>query len=292
MECGCQSMIAPVEILLLKHSREAFRSQEYLEAAWKEFGYLACPDYEEALREYQAFASLVEKHVPRVHYLPEDPEAGLDSIYVHDPVKICRGGAVMMLMGKDLRRSETKPMEAMLRSLEVPILGGLEPPATMDGGDVLWLDEDTLVLGRGYRTNDEGLRQFQALVRPWVKDILVVDMPHDQGPEACLHLMSVVSLVDRDLGVVYSPLMPVRLRQLLLERGYRLVEVSPEEYDTLGCNVLALAPRLCVLPGGNPKVAGICARRERKFWNMKAKIFPTTVPGGPTCLTRPILRRW
>jgi len=292
VECGCQSMIAPVEILLLKHAREAFRSQEYLEAAWKEFGYLACPDYEEALREYQAFASLLKKHVPQVHYLPENPKAGLDSIYVHDPVKICRGGAVMMRMGKELRRSETEPMEVMLRSLEVPILGRLEPPATMDGGDVLWLDEDTLVLGRGYRTNDEGLRQFQDLVRPWVKDILVVDMPHDQGPEACLHLMSVVSLVDRDLGVVYSPLMPVRLRQLLLERGYHLVEVCREEYDTLGCNVLALAPRLCVLSAGNSRVAGDLRRAGAEVLEYEGKNISYYGTGGPTCLTRPILRRW
>ncbi len=291
MEFGCQSMIAPVEAMLLKHAREAFRSREYLEKCWKEFGYLDCPDYEKALEEYDAFASLIHKHVPRVFYLPGSEEPGPDSIYVHDPVKICRGGAVMMRMGKELRRSETEPVEILLRSLGVSILGRLEPPATMDGGDVLWLDEETLVLGRGYRTNDEGLRQFHALVRPWVKDILVVDMPHDQGPEACLHLMSVVSLVDRNVAVTYSPLMPVRFRQLLLERGYSLIEVPREEYETLGCNVLALAPRLCVLPAGNPRVTAGLRSAGAEVLEYEGTHISHFGTGGPTCLTRPILRR-
>ncbi len=284
-------MIAPVESILLKHAREAFRSRNYLEDSWKDFGYLACPDYEKALKEYEFFASLVEKHVPRVFYLPENENAGLDSIYVHDPVKICRGGAVMMRMGKELRRTETEPMERMLRNLEVPILGRLEAPATMDGGDVLWLDEHTLILGRGYRTNDEGIRQFQALVQPWVEEILVMDMPHDQGPEACLHLMSVVSLVDRDLAVVYSPLMPVRLRQLLLQRGYSLIEVSEKEYDNLGCNVLALAPRVCVIPGGNPRVAEDLRSAGAEVFEYPGEHISYFGTGGPTCLTRPIFRR-
>ncbi len=283
-------MIAPAKTMLLKHAREAFRSREYLEKSWEEFGYLACPDYEKALEEYDAFASLVHKHVPRAFYLPGNEEAGLDSIYVHDPVKICRGGAVMMRMGKELRRSETDPLEQMLRSLKIPVLGHLRAPATMDGGDVLWMDEETLILGRGYRTNDEGIRQFQTLVQPWVKETVVVDMPHAQGPEACLHLMSVVSLVDRDVAVVYSPLMPVRLRQLLLERGYSLIEVPREEYETLGCNVLALAPRLCMLPAGNFRVAAALRNAGAEVFEYEGKHISYFGTGGPTCLTRPILR--
>ena len=133
----------------------------------------------------------------------------------------------------------------------------------MEGGDVVWLDERTVAIGRGYRTNDEGIRQFRELTKDFVERFIVVPMPHGEGEDACLHLMSVISMVDRDLAVVYSKFMPVFFRELLLERGIKLLEVDDEEYERLGSNVLALAPRVCLALGGNPRIKASCPPSPR-----------------------------
>jgi len=289
---GCQSMIAPLRSVLLKHPREAFRSQEHLEMEWERFGYLECPNYAAALEEYEVFSAILRRHVDEVLFLPRDDSTGLDSIYTHDPVKITDRGAVLMNMGKTGRRGEPAAMGRYLEQLGIPLLGTITDAGRMDGGDVLWLDEETVALGKSYRTNDEGIRQFLELVSPSIKRYLTFDLPHDRGPEVCLHLMSVVSLVDRDLAVVYSPLMPVRLRQYLLEQGYALIDVPLGEYETLGSNVLALAPRVCMLPAGNDTVAASLREYGAEVHEYPGRHISYFGTGGPTCLTRPLLRRW
>jgi N-dimethylarginine dimethylaminohydrolase len=161
----------------------------------------------------------------------------------------------------------------------------------MEGGDVLWLDERTLAVGRGYRTNAEGIRQFRALTAGMVERVIEVPLPHADGSEACLHLMSLISLIDRDLAVVYSRYLPVFFRQILIDMGIELIEVSDDEYERLGANVLALAPRLCLYPAGNPATLEKMTRAGARVFTYPAEEISLKGTGGPTCLTCPVLRK-
>jgi N-dimethylarginine dimethylaminohydrolase len=211
-----------------------------------------------------------------------------DQIYVHDPALVTDRGAVLLRPGKEGRRIEVDAMTADLVEAGVPIAARIEPPATAEGGDALWLDERTLLVGRGYRTNDAGI----VALAEALPDVNVVpfDLPHLRGSREVLHLMSLISLLDRDLAVVYLPLLPVRLVELLGERGIELVEVPEEEFETMGPNVLALAPRVALALEGNDvtrrrmESAGVDVRAYR------GDEISRKGDGGPTCLTRPLLR--
>ena len=290
MRYGCQSMTGKIEAVLIKGPAEAFVSQEHLGGQWEAFGFLSCPDYEEALREYGAFERLLRDEVPHVVSLPRDGRTGLDSLSAHDGLKVTERGAIYFTTGIALRRGEGEAARDVLESLGVPTLGVIEEPGTMEGGDVVWLDRETVAIGRGYRTNDAAIEQFRALTDGFVREIVVVPLPHGEGEEACLHLMSLVSLVDRDLAVVYSRYLPVFFRRMLLDRGLTLLEVDDEEYASLGSNVLALAPRVCLVLEGNPRIrAGLEAQGCRVVAYEGRQIsLPGT--GGPTCLTHPLLR--
>jgi N-dimethylarginine dimethylaminohydrolase len=226
----------------------------------------------------------------RVSYLPEDDRTNLDSIYVHDPVLITDSGAVILQTGKVARRGEGPAMEDALRSLGVPILGAIEGGATAEAGDMIWLDSRTLLVGRGFRTNQSGIEWLSLLMQPLDVTVIPVPLPYWTGPEDVLHLMSFISLLDADLAVVYRRLLPVPLYELLVERGIALVDVPEQECLSLGCNVLAVAPRQLVMVSGNPitrsrlEVAG-CTVSE---FDGKEICIPGAC--GPTCLTRPLLR--
>ena len=185
-------------------------------------------------------------------YLPEDDAAGLDSIYTHDPIVTVAGGVILGRMGKALRAGEPEAAAAVLAQLGVPVLGRITGEGSLEGGDVCWLDERTVAVGQGYRTNAEGIRQLRALLGERVDEVIPVPLPHWTGPDDCLHLLSFISPVDVRKAVVYSRLMPVPFRQLLLERGWQLIEVPDAEYDTMACNVLAVAPGQCIMLAGNP----------------------------------------
>ncbi len=203
-------------------------------------------------KEYEQFLSLLKQHVAQIEFLPAVETVGLDSIYAHDPVKFTPKGAIILKSGKELRQPEAEAFKQFLQEKEIPILGELIGDARADGGDLVWLDDRTLLVGWGYRTNDAAIQQLKELTNDFVDEFIVVPLPHGRGESECLHLMSIISLVDADLAVVYSKLMPVFLRQLLMKRGIQLIEVPDEEYDLLGCNVLALEPRVCVMVSGNP----------------------------------------
>ena len=162
--------------------------------------------------------------------------------------------------------------------------------AVSDGGDIIWLDDKTLVVGRGYRTNDEAIRQLKEMTEHLVDEFIVVQLPHDQGEEECLHLMSFISMVDHDLAVVHSRLMPVFFRQLLVERGIQLIEVPEDEYHSLGCNVLALAPRVCMLVSGNASTKEQLEGAGATVYEYKGEEISVKGTGGPTCLTSPVIR--
>jgi len=290
MKYGCQSMIGKIESILLKKPEQAFISQENLNNTWEEYKYFGCPDYETVLKEYAVFEKYITDNVPNVYYLPEDDRTGLDSIYTHDPLKITRKGAIYFPMGKKLRGQEWKATKACLESIGVPTLGVIEAPGKMEGGDVLWIDEETVAIGRGYRTNDEGIRQFKELTGDIIRDYIIVPMPHGEGEDACLHLMSIISFVDTDKAVVYSKYMPVFFREYLLERGFQLIEADDDEYDYLGTNLLALEPGKCILIKGCPKIQKKLEDAGVEVMTYEGKELSCRGTGGPTCLTCPITR--
>jgi N-dimethylarginine dimethylaminohydrolase len=226
----------------------------------------------------------------RTDFLPAAPDTTMDSLYVRDASIVSDRGAILCRMGKPQRAGEPEAQAAALRAAGLEILGRIEPPGTLEGGDVAWLDERTLAVGRGYRTNDEGIRQLRTLLGDAVDELVVVPLPHWRGPGDVFHLMSIVSPVDRDLAVVYSPLMPVPFREQLLARGITLVDVPAAEFDTMGCNVLAIAPRRCVMVAGNPVTRERLERAGCEVMEYEGAEISLKGGGGPTCLTRPLRR--
>lgn len=290
MNYGCQSMVSKIDTILIKHPKDAFISQENLDKNYEAFNYFGCPDYEKVLEEYAVFEKIVKDNVPNVYYLPMDERTGLDSIYTHDPLKVTKKGAIYFPMGKELRGKEYLATEEFLKSQGVPTLGHITPPGKMEGGDVLWIDEDTVAIGRGFRTNDEGIRQFKELTKDVIKDYIIVPMPYGEGEDACLHLMSIISFVDYDKAVVYSKFMPVFFREYLLDRGIQLIEVDDKEYDYLGSNLLALSPGNCILIAGNPVVEKKLKDAGVTVHTYEGKELSFRGTGGPTCLTCPVKR--
>ena len=224
--------------------------------------------------------------------LPEAPDTGLDSIYTHDASVVTPKGMVLCRMGKPQRSGEPAAQGAAFESWGVPIVGRIEPPGKLEGGDLMWLDERTVVVGQGYRTNAEGIRQFRAIVGDAIDEMFIVPLPHWRGPGDVFHLLSIISPIDRDLAVVYSPLMPVPFRDWLIARGIKLVEVPDSEFDSMGSNVLAVAPRMCVMVDGNPKTFRLLEQAGADVIAYDGEEISIKGGGGPTCLTRPIARAW
>ncbi len=290
MEVGSQSMVNKTQSIIIKHARDAYISQEYLEQNWKEWGFFECPNFEKCVDEYDKFEAIIKKLVPDVKYLPKDEAAGLDSIYTHDSVKFTKKGAIILNMGKKARKNEPKAIKKYLQSIGVPILGEITGEGTVEGGDVLWLEDNKVAIGRGYRTNDEGIKQFAYIVRDLVDEIIVVPMPHGNNEEECLHLMSVISPIDRDLAVVYSRYMPVFFRQMLIEKGIKLIEVIDEEYMPLGTNVLTVEPRKVVLMKGNPDIKEKLLNEGVEVHEYEGQHISLPGNGGATCMTAPLYR--
>jgi arginine deiminase len=233
---------------------------------------------------------LLESHVPEIHYLPLHDRAGLDSLYVHDPVVMTSAGAVLCNMGKDQRRGEPEALGEFLQGLDIPILGSISGEGRLEGGDVVHFDKNTLAVAEGYRTNREGIEQLQKLTKGLISDFQIVPLPHWNGPADVLHLMSIISPVDQDLAVVYSRLMPVPFREWLIRRGIKLVDVPDVEFETMGCNVLAVSARNCIMLKGNPRTRQMLEDEGAKVWEYEGNEISRKGAGGPTCLTRPLLR--
>ncbi|MEH7546861.1 dimethylarginine dimethylaminohydrolase family protein [Neobacillus vireti] len=276
--------------VIMKHPKDAFINQEHLSNEWKKFNYIHEPDYIKAHQEFEQFLAIMKEHVAEIEFLPATETVGLDSLYAHDPVKFTTKGAIILKSGKKLRQPEAEAYKSFLHEKNIPILGELTGDAVADGGDLVWLDDRTLLIGRGYRTNDEAIRQIQEITKDLVDECIIVHLPHAHGEEECLHLMSFISIVDENLAVVYSRLMPVFLRQLLIKRGFKLIEVPDEEYDRLGCNVLALAPRVCIIVSGNPNTKKQLIDAGAVVYEYDGNEISYLGTGGPTCLTCPVVR--
>jgi dimethylargininase len=255
---------------------------------WRAYGWRGEPDAARAAEEHEAFRALLDEAGAEA-VLAETPHGpDPDAIYVYDPALVADAGAVLLRPGKEGRRGEVDVMAADLVEAGVPIASRLQAPALVEGGDTLWLDERTLLVGRGYRTNDAGIAALQEAL-PAV-EVIAFDLPHLRGAGEVLHLLSLLSPLDRDLAVAYPPLMPVRLVELLVERGVELVAVPDEEFATMGPNVLALAPRVALALEGNDET-----RRRMERAGVDVRVYrgdeiSRKGDGGPTCLTRPLLR--
>jgi len=255
---------------------------------WAEYAWRDAPDAVAIEEEHTAFRAILEAEGVEVMQAEAPMDPNPDAIYIRDPALMVASGAVLLRPGKGLRRMEVTPLEMDLAAIGVAIVGRLAGDATAEGGDMVLLDERTLLVGRSYRTNDEGISQLRDLL-PGI-DVIAFDLPHRNGRGEVLHLMSLLSPLAPDLALVYLPLMPTRLVELLEERGISTIEVPDEEFGSMGPNVLALAPRVALAVEGNDEtrrrmeVAGVEVRTYR------GDEISRKGDGGPTCLTRPVFR--
>jgi N-dimethylarginine dimethylaminohydrolase len=225
-----------------------------------------------------------------VLYHDEPQPDRADAVFVFDPALITDRGAIILRMGKALRRGEEAAMARRLEDLGIPILDALHGEATAEGGDLLWVDHDTLAVGQGFRTNPEGLLQLTAMLKPLGVSILPVELPYGEGPDACLHLLSLISIVDEKVAVVYPEPLAASFQKELKRRGFRLIEVPAAEFATMGPNVLALRPGRCVMLEGNPITKRRLEEAGCEVLTYQGNEISLRAEGGPTCLTRPLLR--
>jgi dimethylargininase len=282
---GSQSMVEPLRRVLVRRPDATFGTAD--PAKWH---YTARPNLEIAQQEHDTLVAILRQAGADVIYHDEPLSDHADAIFVHDPAIVTDGGAIILKMGKKLRRGEEEAMALCFQRLGMPILYTLHDEATAEGGDLLWLDHNTLAVGQGFRTNRAGLDQLREALTPLGVEVVAVPLPYFGGAEACLHLMSLISVIDDDLAVVYPALLPVPFWQLLRERGFQLVEVPAEEFPTMGPNVLAMAPRQCLMLERNPITKARLEQAGCQVRTLKGDEISFKAEGGPTCLTRPVLR--
>jgi N-dimethylarginine dimethylaminohydrolase len=276
--------------VLLKHPREAFIDEATIALQWKRLNFSAPPDMLRAEVEYERFAEIVATSGCEILWLPADRTTTLDSIYTRDAAIESEAGIILASMGKALRAAEPGAQANELHASGWPIAGSIAPPGQLEGGDLIWLDGRTLAVGLGARTNVEGIRQLKGLLGDSIDEPIVVPLPDYPGQHDVMHLMSLISPIDRDLAVVFSRLLPGGFRRTLLERGIRLVEVADDEFDSMGCNVLALAPRDCLMVNGNSKTREAIEKAGARVRVYDGVEISLKGGGGPTCLTRPLVR--
>ncbi|MEO7192353.1 MAG: arginine deiminase family protein [Vicinamibacterales bacterium] len=284
------SEVDPPAQIVLKHARDAFVDQSSIEAQWRDLNFAAPPNLTRAVDEYDTFADILRQCGAALTFLPRTQEVGLDSIYVRDASVSTPRGMVMCRMGKSQRAGEPAAQRRAFDAAGIPVLGSIVAPGTLEGGDVVWLDSSTVIVGHGYRSNADGIRQFQNLLGDRTQ-VTVVPLPHWRGPGDVFHLMSMLSPVDHDLAVVYSRLLPVPFRGWLLDRGVQLIDVPDEEFDSMGANVLAIRARVCVMADGNPRTRRLLEAHGAQVSVYDGSEISVKGGGGPTCLSRPMGRR-
>ncbi len=287
-----QSEYLKMRSVFIKPVSQAFISNEHLRAQWQELNYMSQPDYSIATEEYRVFESSLREAGTEVHHFPLHAKTGIDSIYCRDASIATDFGMILCRMGKKGRMYEPEAQKQAYNALNIPILGEIKAPGTLEGGDVAWLDEKTLAVGHSYRTNREGILQLKNMLEPLGITVIVAELPHYRGPTDVFHLMSILSPVARDLAVIYSPLMPIQFRNQLKDLGFAFVEVPDDEFDSMGCNVLALAPKKCLMVEGNPKTQSALLKAGCEVIVYRGEHISVKGGGGPTCLTRPMLRSY
>ena len=274
----------------MKSAENSFRSEKQLSEQWQELQFLSKPNFEQSLKEYNSFHLYFTNKNIETRFFPVDEKTWIDSIYCRDASIATDFGMIICNMGKKRRVYEPKAQLEAYQQNTLEILGEITFPGTLEGGDVAWLDQNTLAVGHTYRTNEAGIDQLKALLHPKGIEVIVVELPHYKGKEDVFHLMSILSPVDKNLAVVYSPLMPIKFRNELLGRGFQLIEVPEEEFESMGCNVLAVSPRDCLMVDGNPITKKLLEEAGCQVIAYKGNEISVKGGGGPTCLTRPMKR--
>jgi N-dimethylarginine dimethylaminohydrolase len=284
------SMVGALERVMVCSPRTAGWSQTERAASWREFGFLHEANFTIAQSQHETVCRELEAAGAEVVEMPAAPDLTLDAVYTHDASLPADYGLILMRPGKSNRVAEAARHGSFCESLEVPTLGAISAPGTTEAGDIVWLDSKTLLIGRGYRTNAAGIQQMRDLLAPKGVDVLSAPLPFGTGPSACLHLMSLMSLLDEHTVLVDLPWLAVETVELLKARGFNLIEIDSSERDTLACNVLAL---------GNNRLLAIAENSKTNARLREAGFDLRTFPGnelcvngggGPTCLTRPLLR--
>jgi len=278
-------MVASLRTVLVKRPDDAFAVDDPV--TWH---YTDRPDLVIAQQEHDALVALLRRGGTEVIYHDEPQPGHADAIFTFDPAIVTDHGAIILSMGKPQRRGEEAAMALRFEELGVPMLYTLHDEARAEGGDLVWVDHDTLAVGLGFRTNAEGLLQLrEALTAIGVK-VIPVELPFYTGPQACLHLLSLISIVDYYTAVVYPPLLSVPFWQELQRRDFQLIEIPEKEFPTMGTNVLALAPRKCLMLEGNPITKRLLEDAGCEVMTYRGNEISLKAEGGPTCLTRPIWR--
>ena len=285
---GGHSMAAPLRRVLVCAPKAAGWGRP--NRPWRELGYFHEPKGELAGMQHVRLVEVLESAGAEVRFLDADESLGLDAVYAHDASFPTDAGMILMHPGKAARRGEPSRQELFFESLGVPILGRIEPPGLAEGGDIVWLDADTILIGEGYRTNAEGIEQLRKLVSPLGVDVRKAPLPHGPGPGACLHLMSLMSVLDERVMLVDAPWLAVETMRDLEKRGFHLVPIEPSERDSLACNVLALGNRKLLAIGENGKTNARLAAEGFEVLTFDGSEISANGSGGPTCLTRPLLR--
>ena len=290
-EFGCQDMTSTIRRVLIKSPENAYKNQVNIDSQYQDLNYFGKPDFLRSLEDYESFRSILKKSGVEIHDLPADDITSLDSIYTHDPCLISNSGVILCSMGKTLRKKEPEMISKYFKSLNIPIIGKISPPGKLEGGDIVWIDNRTVAVGVGYRSNLEGIEQLKEILSDDIDEIIPVHLPHWTGPSDCLHLMSNISPIDRDLFLVYSKLLPVSFREYLISRGIKLIEVPDDEYESMGCNVLAISPKKVIMIEGNDMTKKLLEIEGVDVSTYPGLEISYKGAGGPTCLTRPFLRR-
>lgn len=282
---GGQSMVAPLKRVLVRTPDASFGNAD--PELWH---YTARPDLDKAKKEHNDFIQILKDEGVDIVFHTTGLPRHADAIFVHDPAILTDKGAIILNMGKPLRQGEEAAIEKTFQQLDIPVLGRLSQAATAEGGDILWLDASTLAIGRGFRTNQQGIDEIRHIVKPLGVNVVQVDLPYDQGKDACLHLQSLISFVDNKKAAVFSKLLPVSFMELLHAKGIELIEVPENEYGTMGTNILAIKPGVCLTIDGNVETKKRLEKAGCKVYTYVGDEISHKAEGGATCLTRPILR--
>lgn len=286
---GCQAMATPLLRVLMRRPGDSLRS-----ARANEWHYGPTFEAEKAIAQHQRFAELVAETGADILWLEDNGDGLADSMFTHDPSLMTDAGAVILRMGKPLRAREPDLHAERYRQAGIPILGTIEAPGTVEGGDCVWVDDKTLAVGRGVRSNQSGIEQLAAILAPIDVTVLGYDLPLWQGEEACLHLMSVISPLSEKMALVHAPLMPAAFYLMLRERGYTLIHAPEADFaasNGLNLNVLPTAPGKVIMVEGFPATKAAMEAHGCVVKTFEADALCIACEGGPTCLTRPILRQ-
>ena len=284
-------MVDPLRMVIMKSPVTAWKDTNNVKKHWKDLHFISQPKFDKAVLQYNQLISLIESFGTEILMLPKNDETNLDSIYTHDAGIATSEGIVICNMGKEVRKNEPKALKNYLLENNIPIIGEIKDPGIIEGGDFIWINERTVAVGEGYRTNKKGIQQLRDILANQVDDIISVPLPHWLGPENCLHLMSNVSPIDDNLFLIYPKLLPVKFIKFLKSQNIKLIKVPDKEYESMACNVLPLAPKKCIMMAGNPITKTLLESNNVEVFTYDGSEISLKGAGGPTCLTRPIYRQ-